>query len=156
MLTQNQKEKIRAAFSRYPDNRSAVMDALSLVQKDGGGSLTRGNMEDVAEFLSLNPVEVQAVAAFYSLYQVEKPVGKYHIQMCRTLSCTLMGAEEMLGYIEKKLGIQEGKVTPDGKFSLTTVECLGSCGTAPMMQINDDYYEDLTPERIDEILDGFP
>ena len=83
-----------------------------------------------------------------------KPVGKYHLQVCRNLSCSLMGAEHLIEHVSKKLGVRPGETTPDGTFTLSTAECLGSCGTAPVMQVNDDYYEDLNEEKVDAILDG--
>ena len=103
--------------------------------------------------LDINPVEVQAAATFYTMYNVISAVGRYHIQVCQNISCTLLDAEQIIGHLEKSLGIKSGQTTADGKFSLTTVECLGSCGTAPMMQINDDYYENLTAEKVDRILE---
>jgi NADH-quinone oxidoreductase subunit E len=85
-----------------------------------------------------------------------KPVGKYHIQVCSTLSCMLRGSEDVVGQLQRKLGIKPGETTPDGKFSLVKVECLGSCGTAPMLQLNDAYYENLTPEKLDRLIDALP
>ena len=98
------------------------------------------------------PVEVQAVATFYTMYNVIEPMGRYHIQVCHNISCTLLGAENLLVHLEKVLGIKPGETTVDKKFSMSTVECLGSCGTAPMMQINDDYFESLTIEKVEKIL----
>ncbi len=155
MVTPKTKEKIRELEKRYPDKRSAVMAAMWAVQREGGGTLTKEDLEEIAELLDVSPVEVQAAATFYTMYHVVEPVGQYHIQVCHNISCSLLGAEDLIAHIEKVLGIQPGQTTPDNKFSLTTVECLGSCGTAPMMQINDDYYEDLTVAKIDEILRGF-
>ena len=128
------------------------MDALWLVQREQGGHLTREDLESIAAVLDMGPVEVQAAASFYSLYHVTGPVGRHHIQVCRSISCALLEAEAIVAHLEKRLGITTGGATADGQFSLTTVECLGSCGTAPMMQINDDYYEDLTVEKVDDIL----
>jgi NADH-quinone oxidoreductase E subunit len=99
------------------------------------------------------PARVLGVVSFYTLYNM-KPVGRHHIQVCRTLPCALRGAENVTRLLKKKLGIEPGQTTADGRFTLSEVECLASCGTAPMMQVNDDYYENLTEEKIDEILDG--
>jgi len=154
MLTEKTIEAIQDLKAKYPDKRSLVMGALWAVQRESGGNLTRMDLSEVAGLLEMGPVEVQAVATFYSMFNVVEPVGKYHIQVCQSLSCTLLGADNLVEHLEKVLGIKVGGVTQDQKFSLTTVECLGSCGTAPMMQINDDYYEDLTTAKVDEILNS--
>lgn len=109
----------------------------------------------IAERLDLQPIEVYEVVTFYSMYFMEN-IGKYHLQVCRTLSCMLCGAQELTAHLEKKLGIKPGQVTPDGRFRLSEVECLGSCTTAPVLQINFDYHENLTPEKVDEILEALP
>ena len=154
MLPEATLQKIRALESVYPDQRSLVMAALWAVQRDKGGSLAKEDLEDIAAMLALSPVEVQAAATFYTMYNVVKPVGKYHIQVCRNISCSLLGAEHLLAHLEESLGLKVGETSPDGKFSLATVECLGSCDTAPMMQINDDYYENLDAEKVNAILKG--
>ncbi|MBI5588355.1 MAG: NADH-quinone oxidoreductase subunit NuoE [Deltaproteobacteria bacterium] len=152
MLSDKAKKEIEAALKKYPNKRSAVMDALRIAQHDRGGHLERSDMEDVAAMLEMNPVEVNAAAAFYTMYNIRKPVGKYHVQVCRNISCSLLGAEHIIKYMEKSLNIKTGETTPDNRFTLSTVECLGSCGTAPMMQINDDYFENLTEQKVDEII----
>jgi len=152
MLTEAMIEEIKALEKLYPDKRSQVMGALWVVQRSRAWKLTKADLEDVAELLDISPVEVQAVATFYTMYNVIEPMGRYHIQVCQNISCTLLGAENLIAHLEKTLGIKPGETTADQKFSITTVECLGSCGTAPMMQINDDYYESLTVDKIDEIL----
>jgi len=123
---------------------------LWLAQKQWGW-ISKEVMEYVAKLLELPPVKVYEVVTFYTMFH-QKPVGKYHFQVCRTLSCELCGKEEIVHHLKKKLGIGLGEVSADGRFSLTEVECLGSCGTAPMAQINEDYHENLTPEKLDEIL----
>jgi NADH-quinone oxidoreductase subunit E len=152
MLTETMIEEIKALENLYPDTRSQVMGALWVVQRSRAWKLSKADLEDVAEFLDMSPVEVQAVATFYTMYNVIEPMGRYNIQVCQNISCTLLGAENIIAQLEKVLGITPGETTADKKFSVTTVECLGSCGTAPMMQINDDYYESLTVEKVDEIL----
>ena len=102
--------------------------------------------------MDIQPVIVSEIGAFYTMYNVKKPVGKYHIQVCANLSCNLREAELIIAHLEKTLHIKVGATTADNKYTLTTVECLGSCGTAPMMQINDDYYEDLTEGKVNTIL----
>ena len=154
MLTEETREKIRTIQKRYPEKRSAVMDALMAVQRDSGGNLTKVDMVEIAAILDIKPVAVNEVAAFYTMYNFREPVGKYHIQVCRNISCAMMEAEEIIEHIKKVLGINIGETTKDNRFTLNTVECLGSCGTAPMMQINDDYHEDLTIALVDEILKG--
>ncbi len=141
-------EKIK---EKYPLEKSAVMAVLYLAQ-DEFGYVNDDVIEYVAEILGLAPTRVKEVATFYTMYN-KKPVGKYHIQVCHNLTCTLMGAETIVEHIEKQLGITVGETTRDGLFTLSEVECLGACGTAPVMQVNEKYYEQLTPEKIDQILE---
>lgn len=140
---------------KYPptQKQSAVMAALRIVQDENGGHLTTELMNAVADYLDMQPIAVYEVASFYSMYE-HKPVGKYKICVCTNISCMLRGSEEVVAHLEKKLGIRMGDVTEDGKFSLKEVECLAACVNAPMFQIGDTYYEELTPEKIDQILDG--
>ncbi|MBK9984728.1 MAG: NADH-quinone oxidoreductase subunit NuoE [Saprospiraceae bacterium] len=163
---ENQKSKIKMLFSdktealmrqimrRYPEGRhkSALLPLLHIAQAESDGWLSVPVMDRVAEILSIQPIEVYEVATFYSMFQL-KPVGKCLIEVCRTSSCWLRGANDIVAHIEQKLGIKNGETTPDGKFTLRTVECLGSCGTAPMLQIGEKYYEDLTFEKVDQILE---
>jgi NADH-quinone oxidoreductase subunit E len=109
-------------------------------------------MDYVASLLSIKPIEVYEVASFYSMYNLE-PVGKCLLEVCQTGPCWLRGADDIVAHLEKKLGIKNGETTADGMFSLKTVECLGSCGTAPMLQCGAEYYEDLTPEKVDALVD---
>ena len=154
MINEKTLEAIRALEKNYPDKRSLVMGALWAAQRHGAGVLSKADLESIANLLDISPVEVQAAATFYTMYNVIEPVGRYHIQVCHNISCHLLDAEQIIDHLVKALNIEIGQTTADGKFSLTTVECLGSCGTAPMMQINDDYYENLTIEKVDQILDG--
>lgn len=154
MLTDNTIEKIKQAMKCYPDKGSAAMSALRIAQLDDPKNhLTETTMRDIADILDLPPVKLHEVAAFYTMYNL-KPVGKYHVQVCANISCDILGAEKIIQHIEQELGIKVGETTANNKFTLTKVECLGSCGTAPMMQINQDYYEDLTVMRVEEILKG--
>lgn len=152
MFTEKAKREIEAALLKYPNKRSAVMDVLRIAQTERGGHLEKEDMEEIARILEMKAVEVNAAAAFYTMYNIQRPVGKYHVQVCRNISCSLLGAEHLIKHMEKALHIKTGETTPDKKFSLSTVECLGSCGTAPMMQINDDYYENLNEQKVEEIL----
>jgi NADH-quinone oxidoreductase E subunit len=150
VLSDRTRAEITQLRAKYPDPRSVLMPALHLAQRENGW-LSDEVMKEVGAFLGIPVAEVRSVASFYTMYNL-KPVGKYHIQVCTNLSCSLLGAEHMVEYLKKKLGVDVGQTTPDRKYTLSTVECLGSCGTAPMMQVNDDYYENLTEQRIDEIL----
>ncbi len=152
MLTENEKKELEAVLKKYPNKRSAVMDALRIVQKGRGGHIVKEDMLELASILDMQPAEVNAAATFYTMYNVNRPVGRHHIQVCRNISCSLMGAEHIIRRLERTLNIKTGQTTPDRKYTLSTVECLGSCGTAPMMQINDDFYENLTEQKVDEIL----
>ncbi|KRT74102.1 MAG: NADH-quinone oxidoreductase subunit E, NADH-quinone oxidoreductase subunit E [Deltaproteobacteria bacterium CSP1-8] len=149
-------EATRARFermlARYPDKEAAILPTLHLAQREFG-HLSGEAIDYVATLLGFTPARIEGVATFYTMYN-RKPVGKYHLQVCRNLSCSLMGAEHLIEHMSRKLGIKPGGTTADGTFTLSTVECLGSCGTAPVMQVNDDYHEDLTEESIDAILDG--
>ncbi|MDT8316498.1 MAG: NADH-quinone oxidoreductase subunit NuoE [bacterium] len=153
ILSEETLKKIEEVQKKYPTKRSAVLPALYLAQAEQG-YVTKDAMAEIAQILSVPPIQVYESATFYTMYN-KKPVGRNHIQVCTNLSCSLLGAEHIVEYISKKIGVSKGKTTEDNKFTLSTVECLGSCGTAPMMQINDDYHEDLTEEKIDKILDGF-
>ena len=138
-------------LSRYPTRRAAIMPTLWLAQREFG-YLSEEVMEYVAGLLGESPAFVASVASFYTMYY-KKPMGKHHVQVCTNLSCTLMGSERIVEVCSRRLGIALGETTGDKQFSLDEVECLGSCGTAPMMQINDDYWENLTPEGTLELLE---
>jgi NADH-quinone oxidoreductase E subunit len=144
-----------AAFQRivvrYPVKRAALLPTLWLAQEQWG-YLSLEAMEYVAERLELKPAFVGSVASFYTMYY-KRPMGRHHVQVCTNLSCALVGSDRIVDCLRNRLGIDVGETTADGKFSLSEVECLASCGTAPMMQINDDYWENLTPERTLEIID---
>lgn len=143
-------EKIK---TRYPagKQKSALLPVLHLAQAEFDGWLSVPVMDLVAEVLDIQPIEVYEVASFYSMYNL-KPVGKCLLEVCRTSSCWLLGAEDIVRHIEKTLGIKDGETTADGMFTLKTVECLGSCGTAPMMQCGAQFHENLTFEKVDQIV----
>jgi NADH-quinone oxidoreductase subunit E len=142
-------------IAKYPPEwkQSAVMAALRIVQDDNGGWLTTELMDDVAAYLDMPSIAVYEVATFYSMYEL-KPVGKHKICVCTNVSCMINRADTIVDHLEKRLGIGFGEVTEDGRYSLKEVECLGACGGAPMMQIGTKYYENLTPEIVDAILEG--
>jgi len=139
--------------AKYPSDqkRSAVMAALRIVQDQNGGWISSELIDAVAAYLEMSSMAVYEVATFYSMYEL-KPVGRHKICLCTNVSCMLCGSDNILAYLQKRLGIGFGETTADGRFSLKEVECLGACGGAPMMQIHNTYYENLTPDRIDEIL----
>ncbi len=145
------KEKFEQILTRYPDKRAAIMPTLWLAQAEFG-YLSQEVQVYVAGLLDLSPAFVGGVASFYTMYY-KKPMGTYHLQVCTNLSCALVGSGEIVDCIRRKLGIGLGETTPDGKFSLDEVECLASCGTGPMMQLNDDYWENLTSEKTLEIIE---
>jgi NADH-quinone oxidoreductase subunit E len=150
VLSENAKAEIKQFKGKYPDPRSALLTALHVAQREHGW-LSPEVMRDVAEVMELPPTEVASVTSFYTMFN-RQPVGENLVQVCTNISCSLLGAEHIVEYLKNKLGIDLGETTPDKKFTLVTVECLGSCGTAPMMQINNTYYENLTEEKIDRIL----
>jgi NADH-quinone oxidoreductase subunit E len=136
--------------ARYPVKRSALIPILHEAQARHG-HLTPEAMEAVATYLGLHPVEVAETASFYDLLHL-RPVGKHVIHFCHNLSCTLLGAERVLAHLERRLGIRTGETTPDGLFTLRRMECLASCGTAPVMQVDGEYHENLTEDKVDEIV----
>lgn len=142
-------------IAKYPEGRqqSAVMPLLDIAQRQNGGHLTTEIMEYVANYLDMAPIKVQEVATFYTMYN-HKPVGKHHVQVCGTTPCWLRGSDDIMAACKAKLGIEKGETTEDGLFTLSEVECAGACVNAPAVAINDDYYEDLTPETITNILDA--
>lgn len=146
------EKKVDTLVARYPQPRAALLPVLWEVQR-AKGWIDAESEAWVGQRLGVSPAHVHGTVTFYSMYK-QRPSGRYHIQVCTTLSCMLRGSDEVVEHVQKKLGIQVGETTDDGKFSLVRVECLGSCGTAPMFQLNDDFHEDLTPQRVDEILDG--
>jgi NADH-quinone oxidoreductase subunit E len=144
------RQKIEAAAARYPDQRSAIMPALLIAQKEHR-HLPGPVLEEVADILGVERIWVYELATFYTLFHTE-PVGMFHLELCDNLSCMLRGAESLLRHMEGALGIENGATTPDGLFTLATVECLGACEMAPVMQVGDDYHGNLDAARIDALL----
>lgn len=153
MLSQQAVNEINREINKYPPDQkpAALMATLSIAQREIG-HLSADVMNWVAGFLKVPPIRVREVATFYSMYDL-KPVGKHKVCVCSNVSCMLRGSDGVMQHIEDRLGIKVGETTPDGAMTIMEVECLGACGGAPMMQIGDDYHENLTPERIDAILD---
>ena len=147
-------KEVNRILSFYPEgkHKSAVIPVLHLAQKEFGGWLSVETMDYVASVLKLLPIEVYEVATFYSMYNL-KPVGKHMFEVCQTGPCMLNGSDDIIKYIYDKLGIKPGETTEDGMFTLKTVECLGACGYAPMMQLGNNYREHLTKEKIDQVIE---
>jgi NADH-quinone oxidoreductase E subunit len=139
-------------LAKYPLKRSAILPLMFIVQRERGGYLDPPGVAYLADRLGVRITDIWEVATFYSMINTE-PVGKYHLQICKTLSCKIMGEPKITERACSRLGIKPGETTADGQFSVSLVECLGSCGTAPMMQVGFDYYENLTEEKLDEIID---
>ncbi len=150
MLREKYQKEIDEIVSRYPVKRSALIPLLYVAQREQG-FITEAAMREIAALLQLTPPQVYETVTFYTMLNLKR-VGKFHIQVCKSLMCALVGSDTLIGWIKTKLGIGPRETTPDGLFTLSTVECLAACGTAPMMQINDDYYERLTEEKVDRIL----
>ena len=154
VFNQEKLNKVNEILARYPDGRqkSAILPVLHIAQEENNGWLSVEAMDYVAELLNLKPIEVYEVATFYSMYNL-KPVGKYMFEVCQTGPCMLNGSDDIIAYIEEKLGIKPGETTSDGMFTLKTVECLGACGYAPMMQFGKFYREHLTKEKVDQLIE---
>lgn len=147
---------VQDMMTRYPagKQKSALLPVLHIAQAEFGGWLSPEVMDYVASVLNIKPIEVFEVASFYSMYNL-KPVGKCTLEVCQTSSCWLNGAEDIVRYIEKKLNIKVGETTKDGMFTLKVAECLGSCGTAPMLQCGASYHENLTFEKVDSLIEKY-
>jgi len=146
---------VNKIIKRYPEGKqkSALLPLLHLAQSEFDGWLSQETMDYVASLLSIKPIEVYEVATFYTMFNT-KPVGKCLLEVCQTGSCYLRGSDDIIQHLERKLGIKVGETSADGMFTLKTVECLGSCGTAPMLQCGADFHENLTEEKVDKLLDG--
>jgi NADH-quinone oxidoreductase subunit E len=153
-FTDKTMSRVNEIISRYPDGKqkSALLPVLHLAQVEFGGWLDVPTMDYVASILNIEPIEVYEVASFYSMYNL-KPVGKHVFEVCQTGPCMLRGSDDIIDYIKKKLNISVGETTADGMFTLKTVECLGACGYAPMMQMGKTYREHLTKEKVDAIIE---
>jgi NADH-quinone oxidoreductase subunit E len=155
-LSAQLRQEIDHWLTKFPPGRerSAVLAALRAAQHENDGFLTRELMDAIALYLKLPPVQVYEVATFYSMFET-RPVGRHHISVCTNISCMLCGGEDVLAHVERRLGIKVGDSTPDGRFFLKQEEeCLAACTGAPMMMVDHVYYENLTPEKVDEILDS--
>jgi NADH-quinone oxidoreductase subunit E len=154
MLGPEFEARIDRIVARYPEAKAALLPVLWEFQR-AKGWVDLESEEWVANRLGVSAAHVHGCVTFYTMYK-QRPSGRYHLQVCTTLSCMLRGSDELVRHLEGRLGIHRGETTPDGRFSLVCVECLGSCGTAPMLQLNDDYHESLTHQGVDRLLDGLP
>ncbi len=154
VFSSDKLNKVSEIISRYPEGKqkSALLPVLHLAQQEFGGWLDVPVMDYVATLLNIEPIEVYEVASFYSMYNL-KPVGKYMFEVCQTGPCMINGSDTIIDYIKQKLNIAVGETTTDGMFTLKTVECLGACGYAPMMQLGKNYREHLTKEKVDAIIE---
>ncbi len=151
-FNETNEKKFRELLDRYPNKGAILLPALYLVQEQEG-YVSKEAIEYLAERIGISKVWVRETATFYTMYN-KAPVGKYHIQLCRNIACMLRESEELIGYLKKKLDIDVGETTEDGLFTLSAVECLGACGGAPVVQINDDYHENMNVDKLDKILDS--
>lgn len=151
-FSEKTRKKIEDIVARYPHKEAAVLPVLHLAQQEFG-HISADSEKMIADILGIKPIRVREVVTFYTML-TRKPLGKYHIQICRNVSCSLLGADKLIDYLKKKLRVEPGETTPDNKFTLSLVECLGACETAPSMMVNFDFYGNLDQKKIDEILDG--
>lgn len=153
ILSENTRRIIDEWNKRYPEDqkRSGVFEALRVVQEENGGSLTTALMDAIAEHLGIPAIQVYEVATFYTMYRLE-PVGRHVLEVCTNVSCMLNGSEKIAEHLKQRLGIDWNETTPDNKVTLKEVECLGACINAPVCQLGKKYIENLTPEKIDEVL----
>jgi NADH-quinone oxidoreductase E subunit len=150
MISEQAKQRMRDLATRYPVSRSAVMPALHIVQQEEG-YITAEGLQAIAEVLNMTTDDVESVATFYTMYY-QQPKGKKVIKVCNSISCYLRNCDSLIEHLQQRLGIKPGETTPDGKYTLMTVECLASCSTAPALQVNDEFYENVTPESADVLL----
>ncbi len=151
-FSEKTRKKIDGIVARYPQKQAAILPLLHITQQEFG-CISPDSEKRIADILGVKPIRVREVLTFYTMLNRE-PVGKYHIQVCSNLSCSLLGAEKLVDYLKEKLGIEPGQTTKDGKFTLSLVECLGACEQAPCIMVNFDYFGNLDKKKIDKILDG--
>ncbi|MGB8345160.1 MAG: NADH-quinone oxidoreductase subunit NuoE [Ktedonobacteraceae bacterium] len=151
MISEQAKQRMRDMAARYPVARSAVMPSLYIAQEEEG-YMTAAALQAVAEALHMTMDDVESVATFYTMYY-QRPPGERVIKMCNSISCYLRNCDALIEHVERRLGIKRGETTPDGKYTLQATECLASCGTAPVMQVNNQFVENLTMEKVDALID---
>ncbi len=144
---------LRAKFPAGMDS-SLVLPCLRRIQEDRG-YIADSDVDGLVEYLGVPRIQIEEVLSFYTQYRTQ-PIGRWHLQVCRNVSCSMRSAERLLGHLEQKLGVKPGETTADGRFTLSTVECLGSCGTAPVVMVNDAYHESMSLEKVDQLLEKLP
>ncbi len=152
MFSEDAKDQLENIIKKYPNKKAALLPALWLAQEEYGGWLPPAAMAEVAGYLDLPAAEVEGVATFYTMYN-KSPVGKFHIEVCHNVPCMALGADELIEHIAHKLGVDKGDTTSDRKFTLSGAECLGMCANAPCFMIGEKYYEDMTPEKADSVIE---
>jgi NADH-quinone oxidoreductase subunit E len=152
MLSDTAIARIEEEKARYPNSRSALLPALWIAQEDCGGYLPKEALQEVARLMELTPADVESTCSFYSMYN-KQPVGKYVIEVCTNITCSLLKGRPLLQHLLSRLGVEPGEVTPDGLFTVKHVECMAACGGAPAIQVNSFYHENMTPEKVDALLD---
>lgn len=154
LISEKAQQQIQTWMDKFPEGKqqSALLAALNIVQEENGGYLTNEIMDALADFMKLPRISVYEVASFYTLFHL-KPNGKHKLYLCTNISCQLRGAKDIAAHMKRKLGVEFGQTTKDGRFTLYEVECLGSCGGAPCMQVGRDYHENLTTQSIDQLLE---
>jgi NADH-quinone oxidoreductase subunit E len=152
MFSEEAKQQLDNLIKKYPNKKAALLPALWIAQEEYGGFIPPEAMREVALYLDLPPAEVEGVATFYTMYN-KSPVGTNHLEVCHNIACMVRGADELIDHIAHKLGIEKGDTTADRKFTLSGAECLGACANAPCMMVGPKYYENLTTEKVDQIID---
>lgn len=152
-LSEQGLAQVKGYLTRYEARESAIIPSLYIAQKENNGHITPAMITYLSQVMDIPSARIDEVFKFYTMFN-QKPVGKYHVQVCTNISCALEGGRELANHLCKELNVKYNEVTPDGRFTVSKVECLGSCGTAPMMQVNDDYHERLTPESAMNLLRG--
>lgn len=154
MLNKDERHEIDNEIARYPDRRAAGIEALKIVQRHRGGWVSDEGVRDIAEYLQMSPAEVDSVATFYNLV-FRQPVGRHVIMLCDSVSCWLTGYADIRAHLRERLGVDYGGTTADGRFTLLPIVCLGHCERAPAMMVDEDIHTELTPERVDDILQRY-
>lgn len=152
-LSEEGLSKVKAELSRYESRQSAIIPALYIAQKENGGYITEEVIDYLSKVMELPVSRINEVFKFYTMFN-QRPVGKHHVQICNNISCVLNGSRELTDHVLETLGCKMNDISLDGKFCVSSVECLGACGNAPMMQVNEDYHENLTPDKAVAILKG--
>jgi NADH-quinone oxidoreductase subunit E len=152
MFSEEAKQQLDNLIKKYPNKKAALLPALWIAQEQYGGFVPPEALREVAGYLELSPAEVEGVATFYTMYN-KTPVGANHLEVCHNIACMVRGADDLIEHIANKLGIEKGETTPDRQFTLSGAECLGACANAPCMMVGPIYYEDLTIDKADKIID---